>query len=230
MVIRAIHKIDHLDLKLPTTRDELDDVRRGFCCKSRKGVMDGCVGAIDGYLCMINTPQKRFVCNVKEYFSGHYKMYGINMQAMCDSEGKFMYCVLMAPGRSHDWPAYNATNLKTWVEALPPDYSVVADNAYTGSTKLVVPFQGQQKADQGNSVFNFCLSQCQINIERAFGMFVGKWGILQLSLQCKFTQSHCWCLHRRTYLQTIQRCKACPDRATQVCGSRSWIYPTICAC
>jgi hypothetical protein len=186
-VMDAIHRLPQMKITRPRNIEGLNELRRGFTSISTKGIMDGCVGAIDGYLCTINPPPPESVQNkVTEYWSGHYKEYGLNCQAMCDSFCCFTSFNIMAPGRSHDWPAYAATELKNWVDNLPPTYFVVADNAYKGTDKLVVPFQGQQRGNIDNSNFNFFLSQLRINIERSFGLLVGKWSILQKPLKVKF--------------------------------------------
>jgi len=46
--LHAIVSCEELQMKLPTTVNELDELAEGFKNKSTEGVMSGCVGALDG--------------------------------------------------------------------------------------------------------------------------------------------------------------------------------------
>ena len=86
--------------------DEMDAVRQGFEQKSTEGVMSGCVGALDGYLLLIRTPSRKESLNTRQFFSGHYQRIGLNVQAMVDSNLKFLYAAILKGGRSSDYKAY----------------------------------------------------------------------------------------------------------------------------
>ena len=70
---------------------------------------------------------------------------GLNVQAMCDSNLKFLYMAILAPGKSSNIKAYEALSLLTWIESLPPWIFVVADNAYMCSEHQLTPFFGTQR-------------------------------------------------------------------------------------
>jgi hypothetical protein len=74
-----------------------------------RGIMDGCVGALDGWLCSLQSPSEKHVANAGDYFSGHYHKMGMNVQAMCDSYCRFTYVGVMCPGRASDVSAYEGT-------------------------------------------------------------------------------------------------------------------------
>ncbi|OWZ21041.1 hypothetical protein PHMEG_0004467 [Phytophthora megakarya] len=62
-------------------------------------------------------------------------------------------------------------------------YFVVADNAYPQSQVVLTPFKHDQlKTRPDRDSYNFCLSQCRICIEMAFGLIVNKWRILKRPL------------------------------------------------
>jgi hypothetical protein len=44
--------------------------------------LDGCVGALDGWLCRINVPLGRDTSIISTHFSGHYQCYGNNVQVV----------------------------------------------------------------------------------------------------------------------------------------------------
>ncbi|KNC77482.1 hypothetical protein SARC_10060 [Sphaeroforma arctica JP610] len=59
------------------------------------------------------------------------------------------------------------------------------DNAYTGDEFMLVPCPGRNLGENWDA-FNFFQSQTRMHIERAFGIFVRKWGILWKPIQFSF--------------------------------------------
>jgi hypothetical protein len=95
--IHCINRCEALDVNLPTVPHELLALHHGFKKISRDGVMEGCVGALDGYLMWITAPSFGECGNVSAYFSGHYCTYGVNILAMCDADCPFLFFVLLLP-------------------------------------------------------------------------------------------------------------------------------------
>ena len=104
--ITAVNTCPHLEIKLPSSADEWEAIRKGFESKSTGGLMKGCVGAIDGFFQRMNSPMITEVNDVKAYYSGHYEAMGFNCQAACDSRLKFLYFGVVAPGKWNDNAAY----------------------------------------------------------------------------------------------------------------------------
>ena len=97
----AVEKSSALAIKIPTTTDELkksaDDWNE---LSGAFGIYYGVVGAIDGWLACIEKPT---ISNATDYFSGHYyQCFGLNIQAVCDSNLRFIYFCVAAPGRAND--------------------------------------------------------------------------------------------------------------------------------
>jgi len=85
---------DQLQIRLPTTVTEWEEVRRGFESKSLGGVINGCVGAIDGFFQRTLMPTKKDCTNNQTaYFSEHYKHYGANCLGICDVGGRYLFFV-----------------------------------------------------------------------------------------------------------------------------------------
>jgi len=105
----AILASTELAYKFPETEQELNEAAHGFTTLSSHGAIKGCVACLDGYLLQIKVPSKAETGNVKAYFSGHYQTYGINMQATCDHQCRFVYAALAAPGGANDIAAYRKT-------------------------------------------------------------------------------------------------------------------------
>ena len=206
--MRAICLLERLKIKLPTTPEELNDLKGRFATKSSHHIMQGCVAALDGWLLCIKTPSSRDVADVPAFFSGHYQCMGINCQAMCDEEGRFLFIGLLCPGKSSDVVAYGNSTLKRWVEELPPYLFVAADNAYINTEHMLTLFSGSQKNNHDISVFNFFLSQLRITIEMAFGKLVNKFRIFMSPLQANIKKTslivqtaailHNFCIDERT--------------------------------
>jgi hypothetical protein len=104
----AVNRCPQLSLEFPMDHGELKRVALEFQGKSSFGVTDGCVGALDGWLCCIKVPIGREASNISSYFSGHYQCYGINVQAVSDSRCRFIYLSCRSPGGTGDSRAFMA--------------------------------------------------------------------------------------------------------------------------
>jgi hypothetical protein len=80
--------------------------------------------------------------------------------------------------------------LQQWLDTLPPQYYIGADNAYPLSNKILIPFKGPQRQELYKSSYNFYLSQMRIRIEMAFGRMTTKFRIMRNKMTCNLeTQS-----------------------------------------
>jgi DDE superfamily endonuclease len=125
--------------------------------------MKGCVGALDGWLCKIETPSARENTNPRPFHS-HYNAEGVNVQVCCDSECRFINVAINSPGSTNDVVAFAESSLILLVDSLPDGKYIVGDNAYMNSNHYLTPYSGQHKSDIANDTFNFYLSQCSIRI------------------------------------------------------------------
>ena len=179
----VVLKTKRLHITLPL-RSKLEDVRKGFDSLTNIKLLNGCVGALDGFFQETKAPTKDEVGNVISFYSGHYESYGINCQGMCDSKLRFLFFAVVSPGSTNDNIAFSQSiGLKEFIEKLPDGMYIVADVAYTVSDKLLTPFTGSQKNDVNRDSFNFYLSQLRIRIEMAFGLLRCKFRILKKPLE-----------------------------------------------
>jgi hypothetical protein len=95
---------------------------------------------------------------VGAYFSGHYCVYGVNIQAMCDADCRFLFVSVAAPGKTNDSVAIRKTYLQTWAEALPPGYFIAMDFAYSLSEHVITPYSGPQHYSECCDNFNFFIT------------------------------------------------------------------------
>ncbi len=113
-----------------------------FQNKSNFGIMDGCVGALDGWLCRIKVQLGKDTSSIASYFSGHYQCHRVNIQALCDARCRFTYMSCQSPGGTGDSRAFHGTALNYFPQEIPRGFYVVGDSAYTLSPFLLVPFTG----------------------------------------------------------------------------------------
>jgi hypothetical protein len=179
----AINACPELGFSLPTTTAELEEASAGFESVSCQRVMRGCIGAIDGWLCPIQAPPSSVVGNVKSYFSGHYQHHGLNVQAIVDHLGRFLYIAVAAPGSQPDVNAVKRTSIDSILSQLPLGYFVLGDNAYKPSEYLVPIFGGADRINVDYDNCNYYMSQCRIRVEMAFGMMVNRFGVLRSPLR-----------------------------------------------
>jgi hypothetical protein len=102
----AILQVNELAFSFPTTANELSKAAADYKSISSYGVIDGCVACLDGLLLPIQTPRASETGHVKSYFSGHYQMYGVIVQAACDAHCRFVCAAVAAPGGTNDVVAF----------------------------------------------------------------------------------------------------------------------------
>ena len=140
---------------------------KGFRSLSSEGIINGCVGIIDGLLCPIIRPQQNEVGHVRSFFSGHYQRYGINVQACCDHKLRFMAFTCNSPGGMNDRLALCNWRLYEKIKKLNLGYYFIADNGYYTTRNIMTPF----KKDELHKIpekliardnYNFFISQLLI--------------------------------------------------------------------
>ena len=93
--IWALSQVEELKIKLPTNAEEWDLARQGLENISSEKLFCGCVGAIDGFFAPIQQPRVNDAKgNPMSIMSGHYGMFGLNCQAVCDACECFLFLVL----------------------------------------------------------------------------------------------------------------------------------------
>jgi hypothetical protein len=161
-------------------------IARGFKAKSSINI-DSCVGVIDGILIWIHKPDKesleKFGVGPAKFFSGRKGKFGLNMQAVCDADGRFLNVYIGCPGSASDYYSFEGSPLKKMIEQpgfFYPGLCLFGDNAYLNTPYMLTPFRNVSKeTDPNKDGFNFYQSQVRINFECAFGRLVHRWGILR---------------------------------------------------
>jgi hypothetical protein len=177
--IDAVNAAPELDIHMPQSQSEWEQLNREWRNKSTNEIIAGCVTALDGFFQRCNKPTKNETANPMAYFSGHYQSFGLNCQACVRADLRFIYFCVTAPGSTNDNIAFaQAPGLKEFFDSLPIGLYGLADAAYTLCEALLTPFVGSQRHDPAQDAFNFYLSQLRIRVEMAFGRLVNKFRIL----------------------------------------------------
>jgi hypothetical protein len=181
-VVKAINK--HPDVgkaKFPVDECDCASVAAKWAVLSGQGtsrcVLSHCVGALDGLLIRTRAPTTTETLRVRDFYSGHKKAIGLNLQGVCDADLRLIFVCTKCPGKTNDLRAYETSSLQQLVESLPEGYYLVGDNAYMNSNHLLVPYPGRHNLGSKEDTFNFYLSQLRVRVENCFAQLVGRWGI-----------------------------------------------------
>jgi hypothetical protein len=102
---------------------------QGFSQKSTHPfIFQHCVEAIDGLLIRVQCP--KYESDQRNFFSGHKMEYGLNLQASCDAQCRFVNASLCCPGSANDINAFGASHLPARYEQYPYPYFVVGKFLY----------------------------------------------------------------------------------------------------
>jgi hypothetical protein len=167
-VVDAVNKCSELDIDFPKDHAKQKEIAAGFARKSG-AFFTMCVGAIDGIMIWIEQPTKRDCveagCGPKKFFCGRKKKFGMNMQATCDSDGKFLDVSIMHPGATSDFLAFSTSPLKHQLEIpgfLATGLCLFGDNAYVNTLYMATPFKAVSSGTKDD--YNFYQSQVSTNL------------------------------------------------------------------
>ena len=182
-VLRAVNKHPLVGKpKFPTDEVEAEQYAQEWARLSgppggRRGALSRCIGAIDGIIIKTRSPSKNETVRVTDFYSGHKKTVGLNVQVVCDAKKRILFLSVLCPGKTNDLVAYESSKIASLIEGLPEGYYAVGDNAYVNSNHLLVPFPGKLSNADPRDAFNFYLSQLRVRVENCFALLVGRWGI-----------------------------------------------------
>jgi len=87
--LNTVNNTKALAITFPKLPSELQKSAADFAAKSHGGELNGCIAALDGWLCRIQVPTASETMNKSSYFSGHYQCHGLNVQAACNAACRF---------------------------------------------------------------------------------------------------------------------------------------------
>lgn len=151
--------------------------------RASQGTINGCIGAIDGWVVKIKRPQRRDgVFNPASFYS-RKGYFGINVQAIVDKKKRILYRSILSRGAEHDStafknsPFYKDILMPNWREFARKGFYFVGDSAYSLKAFILTPFDNVAHATAEDN-YNFFHSSARICVECAFGEIDLRWGIL----------------------------------------------------
>ena len=201
-------------LHLPKSVNDMQETVSEF--EQEFGIIQA-FGCIDG----THVEIKRPIENSQDYFC--YKQYfSLNIQAICNTKGKFIDIDCRRPGSVHDAKVFsNSTIMRKFREGslagtlhdvLPgygdvPNY-LIADPAYPMTLFCMKEYHSCSNNQQ--VIFNNMLRRARNTIECAVGRLKAQWGLLRktIDMQIETVPKHiysCFVLH--TFCEQNNRCE-----------------------
>lgn len=124
-----------------------------------------------------------------KYLCGRKGKYGLNFQAICDADRRFLDISLIFGAAASDLLSFEASPLRLKLEKegfLTPGLCIFGDNAYVNRFFMATPYPNVA-GDTEKDAYNFFHSQLRINIECAFGILVMRWGFLRKKAPSRYS-------------------------------------------
>ena len=184
-----------------------DDVRRAHIMKNfgdkSDGILDSCIGALDGWLVKIICPTYKEVDNPGKYFN-RKQFYSLNVQVIVDKSKRVLWRCIGELGSSHDSQVFHDSKLGKYMENKRDILNemgcyIIGDSAYALRSYLLCPYDNAE-VDSAEDTFNYFLSSSRIYVECCFGEVDRRWGVLWRPLEGslekkKFLVDACLRLH-----------------------------------
>ena len=149
-------------IEWPAT-DEQDQLAKGFNFPLT-------VGAIDGSHIEIKAPLQKL-----EAYTNRKSYTSVVLQAVCDSNMKFLDVSIGWAGSMHDARIFRLSALGKRLEAQGTQpYHLLGDSAYPLKSYLITPFRDNGHLSEEEKHFNTVHSSSRSVIERAFARLKGK--------------------------------------------------------
>jgi hypothetical protein len=198
-------------LSYPDNREIQHQIALEFSNKSTPKIAC-CAGAIDGMLIWTDKRTKSECNRVKagsaKFYCSRKSKYGLNMQAVCDANKKFLDVSILQPASASDYLCLLTSTLHARLEdgLLHKDLVIFGDNAYVNQNYMATPYSNVVAGSKDD--YNFYHSQLRINVECSFGVLVNRWRILRHPMSSKISlerttalvmtlcRIHNWCIDR----------------------------------
>lgn len=167
------------------------------------GVLNGCIGAIDGWLVRIICPTRKEAKNPGKYMS-RKGFFALNVQVICDKKRRVLWSYIGAKGSSHDSTVLKTSGLYQHLMSLADTLYekglyLVGDSAYALRGFMICPYDNAKHGSTEDN-FNFYQSSQRIHIECTFGEIYRRFGVFWRPLggglkEHRYTIEACLRLH-----------------------------------
>ena len=160
--------------------NRMTDVALQFSNASN-GVINGCIGALDGWVVKIKKPSRRDgVINSQSFYS-RKGYFAVNVQAIVDRRKRILFRSIRSRGAEHDSTAFRNSTLYQWLKnnwrlLASKGFYFIGDSAYSLKAFLLTPYDNAVHGTAEDN-FNFFHSSARISVECCFGEVDLRWGI-----------------------------------------------------
>jgi len=162
-IVDAVNECPELAISFPKDHVVQRQIAAGFKRLS-KAKFDNVAGAIDGMMVWTEKPHLRDCENAtvgpKKFFCGRKKKFGLNMQGVCDFEGRFLDMSIGHPASTADYLCFKTSSLYKDLEEegfLSNGLVLFGDNAHVNTTYMATPFKAVKTGEKDD--YNFYHSQ-----------------------------------------------------------------------
>jgi DDE superfamily endonuclease len=162
-VVDAVNSCKNLNIGFPQSHTAQRKIARAFELKSDPS-FTMCAGCLDGMLIWMEKPSaavcKEAKCGAMKFFCGRKKKFGVNLQGVCDVEGRFIDVSIGHPASTSDYLAFSTSKLYYKLEEdgfLAPGLTLFGDLAYVNTGYMATPFKGVKSGTKDD--YNFFHSQ-----------------------------------------------------------------------
>ncbi|XP_033729774.1 putative nuclease HARBI1 [Pecten maximus] len=155
-------------IRWPSSDSEFQNISENF---TQRAGFPNVIGALDGTYIPILGPtafRESYIC--RKGFPA------LHLQAVCDTDLKFLDVFCAYPGSVHDSRVFKNSPLYTELQnnPVPRQYHLLGDSAYGNSETVLVPFRDNGHLNADEKRYNNAHSSTRVDIERSFGLLKGK--------------------------------------------------------
>ena len=137
--------------------------------QSSRGVIIGCIGALDGWLVKIKKPCRRDGVDNPQSFYSQKGFYAVNTQVIVDRNKTVLFRSIMSRGAKHDSTAFCNSRLYAWLldnyhALVEKGYHFIGDSAYALKSFLHTPYDDAPHATAKDD-YNYFHSLSRIVVE-----------------------------------------------------------------
>ena len=179
-VVAAINECQALAIAFPESHDEQREIAAGFeLFKSDIGITE-CCGALGGMMLLTELP--RTDEDREKYFNERIGTWGLNMQAVCDHNGRFLEVDLDSPASSSDDKAYSESCFRAKLERpgfIADGLTLFSHGFYTDSNIITLPPHPTNVDPKYKEVYH---RQLRDQVDGAFSGLLQRWALLRRPL------------------------------------------------
>ncbi len=158
----------------------MQEVALQFSWASR-GVINGCIGALDGWIVKVQKPRKKDGMGNAAAFYSRKGYFGINVQVIVDKKKKILFRSIKSRGAEHYSTAFKSTSLYTWLlknwrQLASKGLHFIGDSTNSIKLFILTPYNNVAHGTPEDN-YNFFHSASRIAVECCFGEVDLRFGI-----------------------------------------------------